>query len=71
MTPLTTDTPELLTAQEAADYLGRSVDTMSHWRWKRRGPAYHVRIGRIFYSKVDIDAWLAEQVRYVDPSVAS
>ena len=39
-------TTQLLTNQEAADFLGVSPGTLSQWRFKNKGPAYVKLSGR-------------------------
>ena len=46
------------TADGAADYVGLSRKTMAQMRTEGRGPKY-LKIGRIWYRKVDLDEWLA------------
>jgi excisionase family DNA binding protein len=51
----------LLTADEAAEYLGVSLQTLYGWRWKRIGPRA-AKVGReLRYRQRDIEAWLDEQ----------
>lgn len=55
----------LLTAQEAADYLRRSVHTIARWRREGIGPRF-IGGGRgcpVCYRRVELDAWIASQVR--------
>ncbi len=55
--------PELLTLEEAADYLRKPVDTLRYWRKLRRGPSA-VRVGRtLLYRKAELDRWVREQER--------
>jgi len=50
---------EIMTAQEAAEYLRLGVDTLK--RWTRAGHVPGRRIGRQWrFSKAALDEWLAE-----------
>jgi excisionase family DNA binding protein len=52
---------ELLTLEEAADYLRRPVDTLRYWRKCNRGPKA-ARVGRgLLYRKSELDRWVQEQ----------
>jgi excisionase family DNA binding protein len=54
---------ELLTLDEAADYLRRPVDTLRYWRKTGRGPAA-ARVGKgLLYRKADLDRWVQAQER--------
>lgn len=49
---------DLLTAKQAAAYLGLQVQTLSVWRCQRRGPKF-VRLGRaVRYRRQDLDAFI-------------
>jgi hypothetical protein len=48
-----------LDSASAATYLGMNEKTLANWRCKGIGPRF-VKRGRIFYFKVDLDAWLNE-----------
>jgi Helix-turn-helix domain len=50
---------QMLTPKQAAEVLGRTVDTLFDWREKRVGPPWVRYVGRIYYKRDDIDAWLA------------
>jgi excisionase family DNA binding protein len=50
------DTDELLTAQEAADYMGVSLKHIYQSRWLGTGPLSSKRNGRIVFRRSDIDA---------------
>ncbi len=54
---MATYTEQLLTAQEAADYIGVSINAIYQWRWTGCGPASFKRNGRILLRRSDIDAW--------------
>ncbi|MFF1796033.1 helix-turn-helix domain-containing protein [Kitasatospora sp. NPDC058263] len=52
-----------MTVQDAAKYLGISVNTLYVWRHRRQGPP-SFRMGpggRVMYRRGFLDAWLAEQ----------
>ena len=51
--------PNLLTTQEAADYLGISAGTLAVWRCLSRYPLPFLRIGRnVRYQESDLLAWM-------------
>jgi len=52
----------LLTDFEAAEYLGRSVQTVRNWRWLGKyGPPYlRFKNGRILYELTALDAFIDE-----------
>ena len=53
----------VLRTADAAKHLGLSASTLNKWRVDGRGPRF-VKLGRsVCYRPVDLDAWLAEQVR--------
>jgi len=49
--------PENLTREEAASYLGVSKRTLDKWAEKKVGPDYRRRGRRVFYKQSDLDAW--------------
>lgn len=54
--------PQLLSTEEAAQYLGMSAETLRHWRkrWEHDhyGPAF-LRLGRhVKYRRATVDAWI-------------
>jgi hypothetical protein len=52
--------------ENAARYVGRSVDTMKAWRYRKIGPPYVVMGKRsIWYFKKDLDAFISAQRREV------
>lgn len=57
----------LLTDFEAADYLGRSVQTVRNWRWLNKyGPPYlRFPNGRIMYELAALDSYI--DAARVDP----
>jgi excisionase family DNA binding protein len=51
--------PQLLTPQEAADFLGVSEGTLAVWRCVNRYPLPYIRIGRnVRYDAADLVEWL-------------
>jgi len=54
----------LLTEQQTAAYLHKSVQTLRVWAWRRKGPP-RVKIGRtVFYRRQSLDEWiLASEAR--------
>jgi len=51
----------LLSEEEMARKLGKSVQTLQGWRWRRKGPPY-IKIGAaVRYDPVKIDAWVESQ----------
>ena len=55
---MSTETPKLLTAQEAADWLKMSRGALDVLRSRGGGPRYIKRGSRVFYDPADIIAWL-------------
>lgn len=49
---------DLLTTQEAADYLRHKSGTLENWRLKNEGPVYCKPSGKVLYKKSDLDEWL-------------
>lgn len=49
---------ETLTSKEVAHLLGVSHITLCIWRGKNVGPPYIRRVGRVFYTRADIDEWM-------------
>jgi len=63
MVPRSRPPQALATPQEVADYLRKPVKTLTEWRYRSIGPAYH-RSGRdVRYDWDDVFQWLAEQRR--------
>lgn len=57
------DEAAFMTVQDAAKYLGISVNTLYVWRHRRQGPP-SFRMGpggRVMYRRERLDAWLADQ----------
>jgi hypothetical protein len=51
-----------LTRQEAAAYLKVSPRTLDMWKREDRGPRSYKIVGRVYYLKLDIDAWTQDQL---------
>lgn len=49
------------TAQELADELHRSYSTLAGWRTQGIGPKPTIIMGRVYYMRSDVEAWLDEQ----------
>lgn len=47
---------------QAAQYLDRTVWTLDWWRRENRGPRSFKIGGRVWYSKLDLDAWVQDQI---------
>lgn len=50
---------DLMTAAEAAEYLGLAEQTLSNWRYKGVELPFYKLGGRVKYSKRDLDEWKA------------
>jgi Helix-turn-helix domain len=48
-----------LTVADAASYLHLRPATLNNWRSEGTGPAFHKLGRRTFYTRVDLDAWVA------------
>jgi excisionase family DNA binding protein len=56
------DPPELLTADQAAEYLGIRPQTLAVWRITKRYPLPYLKVGaRAKYRREDLDRFLAER----------
>ena len=51
------DENTFLTTDEAAVFLGVSVQTLKHYRVTGEGPAFHKFGGRVLYARFDLEAW--------------
>lgn len=52
--------PAVLSAVQAAAYLGVAVNTLEVWRCTKRYNLPYIKVGaRVKYRKADLDAWLA------------
>lgn len=61
---MTTDR-DLLTTDQAADYLQLSERQLVQWRYLGRGPRYVKMVRAVRYRRGDLDAWL--DAHAVDP----
>lgn len=59
--------PEMMSPQQAADYLGVTVGTLSIWRCRRSYPLPFVKVGRkVCYRKSDLDTFIERRTRGSD-----
>ena len=59
-TGLLSPSPDLLTRQQAAEYLGLKTQTLAVWATTHRYNLPFIKIGAVVrYRKADLDAWLA------------
>jgi predicted DNA-binding transcriptional regulator AlpA len=68
LSPPAVTAPVWLDPSEAGAYLGRSTQTLWRWRARGEGPPYHKLVGRIRYTRADIDRWVA--ARFTDGEAA-
>ena len=61
------DWPELLSVQEAAEFLRLKRSTLDHYRCEGRGPIYRKHGARVFYPKPDLIRW-SERNSYASTS---
>lgn len=62
---------QLLTNEQAANYIGFQPSTLNHWRCSGRGPRF-LRLGRyIRYRTEDLEAWLDAQPSFASTSEIS
>jgi predicted DNA-binding transcriptional regulator AlpA len=55
---------KLLTPVEVAELYRIPISTAAKWRWNGTGPAF-VKLGsRVLYRQIDIEAWIAANVRH-------
>ena len=53
---------DLLDTAQAAEFVGLQPETLSKWRWQRKGPNY-LRAGRlVFYRLADLEEWQQSQL---------
>lgn len=63
--------PTILTMEQAATRIGRSVETMRYWRKRGEGPRTF-RLGRrVVIAEDDLNAWIAEQREQGEPQGAA
>jgi excisionase family DNA binding protein len=59
--------PELLSTQQAADYLGAQAHTLEIWRATGRHRLPYIKVGRLVrYRRADLDAWLAARTIHAE-----
>jgi excisionase family DNA binding protein len=59
---MSVDIRELLTTQEAADFLGISPGSLEVWRSTKRYAIPYIKCGRLVrYRRSDLEAWLASR----------
>lgn len=49
------------TRPELAKELGRSTSALAKWATAGTGPSYQIIMGRVFYPRAEVEAWLAAQ----------
>ena len=55
---------EMITPQQAADYLGVKPETLSVWRCTRKHPIPFVKVGRkVCYRKSDLDRYIQSRTQ--------
>jgi len=54
----------LLGVRDLESRLGISRRTLELWRWNGKGPPYVKLGGRVFYRPVDVEAWIASNLRH-------
>ena len=60
--PAIFDPPELLTREEAAEYLGVKPQTLGAWKTSGRYNLPMIKVGRLCkYRREDLDRWLASR----------
>jgi excisionase family DNA binding protein len=58
---------ELLSTQDAADYLGAQPHTLEIWRATGRHKIPFIKVGRLVrYRGADLDAWLATRTVHAE-----
>jgi predicted DNA-binding transcriptional regulator AlpA len=48
---------DMISATEVSELLGVLTPTLAAWRSKKVGPPFYKRIGRITYSRSEVQAW--------------
>lgn len=56
-----------LSTAEVADMLGISPATLRKWRATDTGPRFYKFNRSVFYKRKDIEAWISEHYRLVEP----
>jgi excisionase family DNA binding protein len=56
--------PQMMTPQQAADYLGVKASTLGIWRCRRSYPIPFVKVGsKVYYRKADLDEFLQSRTQ--------
>lgn len=53
---------DALTPRQLEEQTGFTTNTLATWRSRGRGPKYVKIMGRVYYPKSDVQAWLEEQI---------
>jgi excisionase family DNA binding protein len=62
MSTITLSAPELLTREQAAEYLGVKAQTLAVWLTTKRYPLPVVKVGRLArYRRTDLERFLQER----------
>ncbi|WP_126172605.1 helix-turn-helix domain-containing protein [Altericroceibacterium xinjiangense] len=55
---------KMMTAEEAANYLGFKAATLAQYRWRGDGPPFR-KLGKfVRYQRDDLDAWVLSRPRF-------
>ncbi|AKK03078.1 helix-turn-helix transcriptional regulator [Corynebacterium epidermidicanis] len=52
----------MLRPAELSELSGFPETTLATWRSRGRGPKFVRIMGRVYYRKTDVDAWLTDQI---------
>lgn len=63
---MTDSNSELLRPAEVSREYRVSEQTLSNWRWSRRGPRFLKAGGRVLYRRSDVERWLDDNA--TDPA---
>lgn len=58
------ETDHLLHEAEVAKILSLKVSTLRRWRWEGKGPQFYKFGSAVRYSRPDIDAYIANNLRF-------
>ncbi|MBK6306864.1 MAG: helix-turn-helix domain-containing protein [Gemmatimonadetes bacterium] len=61
----------LVTTQDAARILKRSIQTLANWRVQGRGPRFVSYGGRVLYERAALESFIAQHVRRSTSDVAA
>ena len=50
------------TPRQLEERTGFTLATLATWRSRGTGPKFHKIMGRVYYLKTDVQAWLEEQM---------